>query len=93
MTAVRRARTPAELGARPRERQRRHICKNFFALLTRNPGEWTSLPSGAIGGDTATGKHTRIHSGARQMGVRVQTTIQGGRVYARIVESEPKAGD
>jgi len=84
---------PAELGAPPRENQRRHTYKHLFNLLTCSPGEWASVPIDEVGGDTATKKHTCIHSRARQMGVRVQTTIQDGRVYARIVEGQPKVDD
>lgn len=82
---------PAALGAPSHERQRRHTYKHFFDLLTRNSGEWGSLPLDEVGGKTPTEKHTRIHSGARQMRLQVQTTIQAGRIYARIIEAQPKA--
>lgn len=76
---------PAELGPPPRVSQRRHKYKEFFRLLITNPGQWASLPLDEVGGATPNAKQTNLWSCAKQFGMRIQTTVQEGKVFARVI--------
>jgi hypothetical protein len=78
---------PAQIGPPPRVNTRRHKYEPFLKLLTQNPTEWVSLPLDEIGGDTKTRKQNTILCSGRNVGLRLTTTIQGERLYARVVEA------
>lgn len=58
--------------------------EEFFTALLSKPGEWVSVPLGDISGSTPRNKQITIHTAAHKRGVRVRTTVQDGRFYARI---------
>jgi hypothetical protein len=83
---------PVELGPPPRDKSRRHAYDSLFATLTATaPGEWASLPLDEVGGKLIGDKQSSIHVAGANRGCRVQTTVQGERIYARIVETNPRS--
>jgi hypothetical protein len=71
----------------PVVRDRQHSYLNLFTALRSQHGEWCSIPLTEIAGKTNAQRQTRIHSVARQRGLKVQTTIQGEKLYARLIVS------
>lgn len=76
---------PIELAPPPTGRTFRRNYDALFATLTAAPGEWASLPLDEVGGETMRDKQGALHVAARCRSRKVQTTIQQGRIYARIV--------
>jgi hypothetical protein len=73
-----------------RRRRRRESYPSFFAALIDRCGEWASLPLDEVAGKTDEAKQSIIWSLARIRGLRVQTTVQDGRIFARVIESKTK---
>jgi hypothetical protein len=48
-------------------------------------GEWASIPLEEIAGAANVNKQNSIGQAAKTRGFRVQTTVQAGRLYARLV--------
>jgi hypothetical protein len=57
---------------------------DFFDRIRELKGGWVSLPLDEITGATPTLKQIRIHAAAASRGIRLNTTIQEGRLYARL---------
>jgi len=76
---------PIETTPPPASRAVRRNYDALFEALTASPGEWASLPLDEVGGETMRDKQGALHVGARCRGRKVQTTVQQGRIYARIV--------
>jgi hypothetical protein len=55
----------------------------FMDALVAGPGTWVSLPLDEVAGADHKTKGSAIHTAAKNRGFKVQTTIQGGRIYAR----------
>jgi hypothetical protein len=72
---------PVDRPARPA----RNSYADFFAAMLATPTEWCSLPLEEIAGATPTRKQTTVLTGATKRGLKVQTTVQQGRLYAHIV--------
>ena len=60
----------------------------FFNLLKTNPGEWVSIGLDDITGDTPERKQRAIASNATSRKLRIQTSRQEGRLYARLITAE-----
>jgi hypothetical protein len=57
----------------------------FMTELLAAAGGWVSLPVSEVTGETKKAKQGLAHQAARIRGLRVQTTIQDGRLYSRLV--------
>jgi hypothetical protein len=77
---------PIEFGPPPQHRAPRRSYHDIFSTLAEHPGVWVSLPLDEVNGDTQNRKTSLILSAAATRGVKVQTSVQGGRVYVRVVE-------
>ena len=73
-----------------RARRKREYAE-LFAALEATPGRWASLALDDIAGPTTAAKQSAIWSLGRQRGFRVQTTVQDGRLYARIIPPKEAA--
>jgi hypothetical protein len=76
---------PVDRPARPA----RNSYADFFAALLATPSEWCSLPLEEIAGTTPMRKQTTVLTGAAKRGLKVQTTVQQGHLYARVVGDRP----
>lgn len=77
---------PIEFTPPPAGRSIRRTYDALFEILTTLPsGEWASLPLDEVGGPTNRHKQSTLHVAAVCRGRKVQTTIQQGRIYARII--------
>jgi hypothetical protein len=70
----------------PVERPRYHYAA-IIANIQNAQGGWVTIPLDDIGGMSPQLKQSRISVAARQRGLRVQTTIQNGLLYARLLDS------
>jgi hypothetical protein len=69
---------------RPLNLRYRLSYAEFLAGVRNANGRWLSLPLTEVTGPTKGSKQSKILLGARVRGFRVQTTIQAGRLYARL---------
>jgi hypothetical protein len=77
---------PLEYTAPPIERSHSQGSPRYTELidaLINADGGWVSLPLDEVGGDDLKDKQRSIHTAARARKFRVQTTVQGERIYAR----------
>jgi hypothetical protein len=66
--------------------RRSHVA--FFDLLRANPGTWCSLALDAITGANSYKKHLTSLTLAAHRHLKVQITVQQGRLYARAVSEQ-----
>lgn len=59
---------------------------DFIEAVRQLDGGWASISAEYITGN-ATQKCCVLHNCARKRGVRIQTSMQQGRMYARLVKS------
>jgi len=59
---------------------------NLFSALLARPGEWCSLPLVEIAGESPARKQISILNNASLRGIKIKTTVQEGRLYARLRE-------
>jgi hypothetical protein len=69
----------------PRKRNR---YDEFLTAIKQAGGNWASVPVEEVTGSTSGRKQTTIFQAARTRGLHVTTTIQAGRLYARLAPQE-----
>jgi hypothetical protein len=57
----------------------------FFSILASASGEWVSIPLSEVRGRGYMKQGTLL-AGARYRGLKIKTTMQGDRVYARLID-------
>ncbi|MFP5230800.1 MAG: hypothetical protein ACLGXA_24550 [Acidobacteriota bacterium] len=75
-----------EIGPPPRNKSPRRAYSELFRALEQHPGQWVSVPVAEVTGNTKNRKTTSVLSAAAHRGVKVQTQIEGERLYVRVVE-------
>lgn len=75
---------PVSVAPPPRIRFRSSSYDSLFHALIADPGGWASLPLDEVGGRENREKQANLLAQAKRRGVRIQTSCQGGRIYARI---------
>jgi hypothetical protein len=62
------------------------LRRSYLEFLERvrvEGGNWVSVPLDDVSGDSIKTKQSVILSAAKNKGLRVQTTVQKGRIYVR----------
>jgi hypothetical protein len=70
-----------EVHAPPRTLRRSYA--DFLTRIHEENGAWVSVPVGEVAGQSSKAKQSVIISAAKNHGLKVQTTIQEGRIYVR----------
>lgn len=71
-----------------------HAYGTFLDALVANPGRWASLPLAEITGASRYKKQVTILNAAKNRRIRIQTTVQQERLYARtMTEQLPEGRD
>jgi hypothetical protein len=61
----------------------RRSYADFLARIREENGEWVSVPLDEVAGQTNKAKQSVIISAAKNHKLKIQTTIQQGRIYVR----------
>jgi hypothetical protein len=69
----------------PMFRSRQRSYAEFFSALRSKPGEWYSIHLDDESGKTSAKRTSLIHNAARQRGLKIQVTVQGEKLYARLI--------
>ena len=82
---------PIEIAAPPAEPRtrspyRRRRTRELLDAVVAHPGQWVAMPIAELGMTKAIHAQTALLNCARSRGIRIRTTIQDDRLYARVVE-------
>jgi hypothetical protein len=61
----------------------RRSYADFMARIREEDGRWVSVPLDEVGGQTTKAKQSVIISAAKNHKLKIQTTVQQGRIYVR----------
>jgi hypothetical protein len=56
---------------------------DFLARIREEDGRWVSVPLDEVAGETTKAKQSVIISAAKNHKLKIQTTVQQGRIYVR----------
>jgi hypothetical protein len=76
---------PVSVAPPPRIRFRSSSYDSLFHALIADPGGWASLPLDEVAGRKNREKQANLLTQGKRRGVRIQTSCQDGRIYARII--------
>jgi hypothetical protein len=65
----------------------RRSYSDFLTRIRDENGGWVSVPLTDVAGDSVKTKQSVILSAAKNFGMRVQTTVQKGRIFVRFREN------
>ena len=69
--------------ANPQPRRNRY--DSVMALIVEAAGQWVSIPFEELNGRYPGAKQFSIHQAAISRGRKVETTVQDGRVFVRLI--------
>jgi hypothetical protein len=61
----------------------RRSYADFLARIREENREWVSVPLDEVAGQSTKAKQSVIISAAKNHGLKIQTTVQQGRIYVR----------
>jgi hypothetical protein len=61
----------------------RRSYAEFLTRIRAEEGKWVSIPLTEVAGESVKAKQSVILSSAKNHGLKVQTTVQQGRIYVR----------
>jgi hypothetical protein len=78
---------PMQIEVHPPPGILRRSYADFLTRIREENGGWVSVPLNEVAGESNKAKQCVIISAAKNHGLKIQTTIQQGRIYVRFTEA------